>query len=147
MQQQQQLLNDLKIILNSIKLSRLRRGLDPAAATHRQSVLSAHPVRPSVRPSLLKTMTDGTGTSAAASGRRMMSRDVISSSPCLRIVFLSLLHAVNLMAFFHRCVCKWIPVIFDRRTPSNVLTHSPSFLSELQRLDTASRIYQLCIIK
>jgi len=86
--------------------------MDPAVAASRQSVLSAH--RSSVCPSLLKTMTDGTRTSTATTAWRMMSRVIaeMSSRPLsvylLTVVFLSLLHTVDLMAFFYRRVCKWM---------------------------------------
>ena len=75
----------------------------------RQTVLSC---RPSVRPSLSDEMlTDGTRRRRL---QRLHGERWAASLPGCRlahlhlhsIVFLPLLHAVNLMAFFHWCVCE-----------------------------------------
>jgi len=68
LQQQQQPLNDLKIIpRNLIKLSSVRRGRVAAAATSSaRTVQSAH--HECVRLSLVKTMTDGSRTYIAGAG-------------------------------------------------------------------------------
>jgi len=101
-------MNDLKIILNSIKLSTS------------WTQLADNPFcRLTVRPSLLKTLTDGTRIStaaAAACARRMMTRINVGTchfEPALSVFppssFYPCLRAVNLMALFHRSVCEWMP--------------------------------------